>query len=434
MPGPVLHRHSMGNMTPPQSRRMQLLMAVAIQGIGALVVLATNAYLLDRLGGATYQKLATLLSIFVAANYFDFGYLGRVRIAAASSGLTDAGRRQVLGRLFWAFTTRIAVFELGLWLLVRLTNIQASFLAQVALVLAIAPFVVHVNGLRAFLEGKGALIAASLLRSGFGILVGISPLIALKAMGDPLSFAWLIAGAALVLTLVFFAMAIRWVPLLPGTSGEAEQTLPRSQAIALLETTYVLAGAVFLYADRYALMALENSARAGTYLFVLELVSRVSLLYVPVVMQAFPQLMAHSEREPAAARALLRSTDGKVCVLVVGALGFALAVAALLNGHVRTSVDWTLAMSLAVPLSLAYAFNGSSYLHQRFTTLTHERARPVMLGYAGLVALSAAAFWILYRLWGVSGVAVAFLLRTLAENLLLRWTLRPGHASTEQPG
>ena len=407
-------------MSSTRSRKSQLVLAIGVQGLGALVVLASNALLLTRYGGASYQRLATLLSIFIAANYFDLGYLGKVRVIAASTQIAPADKRWLAGREFWRFSARIALFELGLAAVWFVAGRRSPLLTDGAVALAVAPLVVHVNAYRAFLEGSGRLIGSSVLRTAFGILVGVSPFCAVWLLGDLFDFPYVVATVAIVLTAGFYVAAI-------GSAGGrraagAGATLPRSGTIAALETIYILFGAAFLYGDRFALLFLENSARAGTYVFVLELVSRVSLLYVPIVMQGFPRLVQTVESAPREAHAFARRLDRKVLVVIGAAMaaGLVVALALALHGRLPATVDWQLACVLAVPLAMAYTLNASSYLHQRFTIVAHDRPRTVLLGYAGLLAGTALAFVLLYRQFGVVGVAVAFLLRAAGENLFLR--------------
>lgn len=404
------------------SRKSQLFLAIGVQGLGALVVLGSNALLLTRYGGASYQRIATLLSIFIAANYFDLGYLGKVRVIAASTQIAPADKRRLAGLEFWRFSGRIALFELGLAAVWFIAGRGSEFLSRGAVALAVAPLVIHVNAFRAFLEGSGDLIASSVLRTAFGILVGVSPFCAVWLLGDLFAFPYVVATVACILTAGFYGVAIGTAGW--GRAAATAATLPRAGTIAALETIYILFGAAFLYGDRFALLALENSARAGTYVFVLELVSRVSLLYVPIVMQGFPRLVQSIESAPQEAHAFARRLDRKVLGVIGGAMAIGWVAAVALRGHLPATVDWQLACVLAFPLALAYTLNASSYLHQRFTIVAHDRPRAVLIGYAALLALTAIVFLVLYRQFGVLGVAIAFLFRAAGENLFLRRILR----------
>ena len=405
-----------------ESNSTVLLQAIGIQALAAVVVLVSNAALLTIYGGAAYQQLATLLSILVAANYLDFGYLGKVRIAAASSLLEPEERRLLTGRLFWAFSTRVAVFEIALLAGRLLPGQRSRLVDEIMAVIAVAPLVVHVNAFRAFLEGRGRIVAASVVRGGCGVLLGLSPFFAATALGDVFKFEWVVAVAALIVTVAFFAAAI-------GVSGFRGQssvrpTLPRAGTITALETTYVLAGAVFLYGDRFVLLALENSARAGTYVFVVELVSRLSLVYVPLVMQLFPRLVALAERDAPAGHALLAKLDRRVLTVVGSIVLAGVCAGAALAPFLPGPVDWRVAAMLAVPLGIAYTLNASTFVHQRYTVIAHDRPRTILAGYVPLLALVALSFALLYPVLGVVGLAVTFLVRAAAENALMRWIVR----------
>lgn len=417
------------------SRNAKLLVSIGVPGLAALAVLAANALMLTTYGGATYQRLATLLSVFVAANYFDFGYLGQVRVAAATSRLAPAARRTLVRGLFWSFTRRTLAFEAILGLAAFADGGRHPTALGFAVVAAIAPLVIHVNALRAWLEGADRLASASILRAAFGILVGVSPFVAASTLGDPFRFPWIVAVSALAVAVGFYAVACAGGARDAYADPAGPPVLARAGAIAALETIYVLCGAAFLYGDRYALLALENSARAGTYVFVLEMVSRVSLLYVPVVMLAFPRLVALAESEPAAAAALARRVDRRVLAVVGAALGMGLAVAGALAlaGVLPGKVDWRFAWTLAVPLSAAYVFNASSYLHQRLTVVAHDRPAQILGGYLVVLAATVAAFVGLYLAFGVPGAAAAFLLRTVLENVFLRRAVRPLARGGAQP-
>lgn len=388
------------------------------------ITLVTVPLYLEAIGIERYGVLALIWVLVGYFAFFDFG-IGRAtaqRMARLSGD--DAPSRN---RLFWtSFSLTLALACLaGLlsWPIAKILiprlevahRLQAELALSLPLIVMAVPVGIVQSVINGALEGRRA----------FG------PINAVMVVGNaltallPLFFAWLftpeiptlIAGTLLARLVVLSAQALLCKRLIPLSAP----TRPKVEEISGLlrfggwVTVSGIAGPLLVYFDRFAIGAWIGGAALGFYVIGFNLVAQLQLLPAALARSIFPRLSELGEDE-----AVGRSNDA-ICAVA----GVITPVAAIACVAARPFLELWLGSAVAeqaapVTVLLLVGFWANALAQVPLVRL-HSAGRPDLSAKVHLLELGpyAAALWTGISLIRLSGAAIAWSLRTIADLVAL---------------
>lgn len=406
------------------SRRADLVWALSIQFLlaGAAVLATWNV--LGTFGSVFFVRYSSVCAVFMIINYFDFGAIGIARRIGADPGASFLEREgqflSCIGTILRrsAVVSVVAAVVLAALFLTGITSFGGiSYLRSLVAAAAVSPLFICLGALRGYLEGCGKMWRASLLRGGNGLVIAASPLIAALLPWGVELFFWIPPLAV--------AAVLAGAYLRSRSNGAIAIGVPVDYAsVGRTELTYTIAGVVFLYLDRYVIGWFGRSSEGGNYLFALDMVARSSLLYVPLVLNQFPRMVALSGGSVRDAWGLVLGSAKTSSVAVGSLLLVACSVGWSVREHLPARVSegtfwWAFSF-----ISAAYAIQASNFAFQKFLGVNLRTVTGLVRSYAGIVVVYSLAVVLVVWKIGVMGLPLAFLGRSALEYVLLRLASR----------
>ena len=396
--------------------------------IPLLLALVTVPWIIGGYGLDRYGVLAIALVLLAYFNVFDLG-IGRAttRFLAEASGSTT--RRE--GAIFWSalllnlvlgLVGGLALAALVPWLASGILRVPADLAheARVALygVALLIPIAILGASVTAAFEAYHRFDLANLLQLPASILTQLLPLIALRWTHNIGIVVLALAGVRLVLLGIALLVALRAFPALRGGSGIDAIEARRLLGFGGWLTVTNIVGPLMVNADRLLIGAVLGMAAVAYYSTPSDIVFRLLVLPAALMRVAFPIVGAAT---PESARQLWGSM-----VRVMSALTLALGMVALpllvlgpLLLHYWLGAEFAReAGSVLQILAIAMLVNG---LAQVPYTWVQGYGRPDLTAKLHLAELVAyiPLLWVLLRVFGIVGAAVAWTLRVAIDSAVL---------------
>ncbi|QQS05318.1 MAG: hypothetical protein IPK50_00055 [Fibrobacterota bacterium] len=402
------------------SSRGKLLTALAVQFFLAGAAVIATWKVLGNFGSDFFVRYSSVSAVFLIINYFDFGAIGVARRIGADP-MVDRNSRdgQFLGciaailRRSIVFSTVAAIVLLAM-LVMGISKIgEISYLRSLLAAAAVSPLFICVGALRGYLEGCGMLWQATLVRGGNGLVIAASPLIAALSPWGSDAFFFLPPAAALCL--------LGWLFLHGKAMGVVLRSVPAAFAgVGRTELTYTVSGVVFLYLDRYVIGWFGRAAEGGHYLFALDMVARSSLLYVPLVLNRFPEMVEISGKSMADGWSFVKANAFSSSTILGAALLSATMLGWFLRSHLpREFSSGSFWWSFGV-VSCAYVLQASNFAYQKYLGVNLSEVGGLARIYAGVVCAFVVTVLVVVWKVGVAGLPLAFLSRAAIEFGVLR--------------
>lgn len=376
---------------------------------------------------------------FLGLAWTLIGYLGLLdlglarvvlrRVAQATTPERRAVERSVVTRIcavLFAVSLPVVIL-VGLfapvqWLLGR--DAAPALIDEAALalriVLAALPLVIVTGVLRGVLDGRLWFGTSNLLKIVFGALTYLAPMLA--AFWQP-TLPVLVGAIALGRLLALIAHAGAASAALPDTG---KRVVTRMQLMPLLAeggwyTVTSIVGPLMVSFDRFAVASLVSLAAAAYYIVPQDVVLRLLLLPAALAGTVFP-MMAHAHGTGNEAR---QHDLGQRSFMAALALGLPLCVLLALTAEPALRI-WMGAdfarESAGVAAIFAIGLLANCAAQVPYAAI-QAAGRADLTGKLHLAELPFYAAWLLPLVWqwGLTGAAIAWTLRTMADCLALLW-------------
>jgi len=399
-------------------------------GLGAPLVVAvfTIPVLLRELGNAQFGLLTLIWAVVSYFGLFDLG-LGRAltlqlaalfakaELALVGPTVTTAGALMAaLGVLAGVAMALAAPWGIGL--IHEVPDTRQAIRAVQALALSM-PAIVLTSGLRGILEARHAFGTVNLIRLPMGLFTFVGPLAVVLWLGARLDWIALVLclgrWVALIAHLIF---AWRVIPR-EGRRWSFQPSLVRPLCVSGGWLTVSNIISPFMgYADRFVIGAMVSAAAVAFYATPNELITKLWIVPGALTAVLFPAFASHlAERSEALQPLFRQAVHGLFLVMLPLTLFFALFAHEVLatwihEDFARQSADLMRVFALGMLLN--------SLAHVPFTLIQSSgRAKLTAWIHAVELPLFLLALWLLTRAYGLSGAAMAWLLRIAVDTALM---------------
>jgi O-antigen/teichoic acid export membrane protein len=398
-------------------------------GSPLLVAFVSIPILIHGLGTDRFGVIALAWTLIGYAGLFDLG-LGRALTKLVSEKL-GSGREHEIPELFWTSQTMMmmlgvvgaAVFALcSHGLVYRVLKIPAALQSDAlnsfyALAVSV-PIVISTAGLRGFLEAQQAFGVINLIRVPMGIFTFAGPLLVLPFSNHIFPIIVVLVGGRVVgwMAHLFFCLRVT-----PGLANELAIRPHHIRPLFVLGgwmTVSNVVGPLMLYIDRFVIGALVSAAAVAYYATPFEVVTKLLMVSSAVSAVMFPAFSLSSARDRRRLGALYRSTTLYVLAILLPLVAVLIAIArpglSLWLGVDFAMHSFRIAQFLLVG-TLALAVAALPF------ALLQGLGRPDIPAKLNLVEFpfyAAALYWLI-QIYGVTGAAVAWMLRSSIDAVLL---------------
>lgn len=405
--------------------------SLAVPAIAAVFLVPVTV---DALGPARFGLLALAWAVAEGSGMFDFG-LGRatVRFVADATGRGGGNLREIVTA---SFTTQVVagmaagllLFLLAPILVLRVFTISASAVAEATpmfRVLALhLPVLLGAAALRAALEGAQRFDLSAALRIPSGIASVAIPALAASAGHSLATILWWLLAARFVLLIVSAAAVSR--SLLHGYWGLSVhlQTLREMVRYSGWVAVSTALGPLLGSFDRFVVGSAVGVTALGYYTGAAEAANRFLLIPVTAFSALLPALAAtdaQGERGRAliVTRAARRQMAALLFPLCLALLAFAPSV---LNVWLGAEFGRVAGPALRI-LAVGVFFNGLSHLPLALLYGSNRPDLPAKIHLAEILVYLPLTV-MLVRRFGISGAAMAWAARCVADLVLYEWISR----------
>jgi O-antigen/teichoic acid export membrane protein len=398
-------------------------------GSPLLVAFFSIPILIHRLGTDRFGVIALAWTLVGYAGLFDLG-LGRALTKLVSEKLGN-GREQEIPELFWTSQTMMmalglagaSFFALGIHSLVHgilkiPTALQSDALhAFYALAISI-PIVISTAGLRGFLEAKQSFGLINLIRVPMGIFTFAGPLLVLPFSDHIFPITVVLVLGRVVAWMTHLFLCFRVMPVLAHELAVRPQHMRALFLLGGWMTVSNVVGPTMLYMDRFVIGALVSAAAVTYYATPYEVVTKLLIVSGAVSAVMFPAFSLSSVQDSRRLGALYRRTTSYILAILIPLTVVLIAIArpglSLWLGSNFSTHSYRIAQLLLVG-TLALAVEALPF------ALLQGLGRPDIPAKLNLVELpiyAAALYWFI-QTYGVTGAAVAWMLRACADAALL---------------
>ncbi|OFA16269.1 polysaccharide biosynthesis protein [Acidithiobacillus ferrivorans] len=403
------------------------LINLAGAAIPAILLLITVPLYLHLIGEARYGVLAIVWLLLGYFGVFDMGF-GRA-VANRIAALHDASIEKRQG-VFWTGLAISAItgifggiilYLVGDWLFAHVFDINGSLRDEAEnampwMALAL-PLAIIISLLAGALEGRQAFLALNGAQIFGTVLYQLLPLSV--AYAGWITLPYLIFAAIVgrfFSALLLFALSYRYTPLSPHPHLAINEVKPLLHYGGWVTVTG-LVGPLLTVFDRFVIGSRMGMVAVTAYTVPYNLVMYLSILPSSLQTALFPRfaMVGSDEAKVLAARSVLSIAAIMTPVVVIGLLlikpflifwvGTALAEKAIPVGQILLLGIWINTLAF-IPFTYLQG-RGRPDLPAKFHVLE-------LLPYIGIL-------WVFIDLLGVSGAALAWDLRVLADALLLFW-------------
>jgi len=401
-------------------------------GAPMLVGVFTIPYLISSLGIEAFGILTLVWALVGYFSFFDFG-LGRAltqQIAMKRSiGIENEIPRIIkAGLVFTALTGLLGgalLFVLAPKLSQSWLNISASLQSNALSSLMIAsvgiPFTTLTTGFRGILEGFEDFKTANILRVILGVANFALPALAVFIIGASLEYAVASLVAARFLILILHYLLVnekisnKWMRAKLGYSDFKNLT-----GFGLWMTISNVISPLMVTADRFVISSVLGAAFVAYYTVPFEVLVRILIIPGALTAALFPKITSLINIDLKGAEKLyVRSLK------LVAAVLFPVILITIVGAHFGLSIwiskdfadkAWLVAAILAVGIG----FNGMAQIPHATIQAAGNVRLTAFIHFAELI-LYIPILFVALKLFGINGAAVAWVLRVLADFLILRF-------------
>ncbi len=400
-------------------------------GSPLLIAFFSIPILIHRLGTGRFGVITLAWTLIGYAGLFDLG-LGRALTKLVSEKLGN-GREQEIPELFW--TSQTLMMALGLagaslfaWgihplvygILKIPTALQSDALyAFYALAISI-PIVISTAGLRGFLEAQQSFGLINLIRAPMGIFTFAGPLLVLPFSEHLFPITVALVVGRVVAWMAHLFLCFRVMPVLAHELAVRPQHMGALFTLGGWMTVSNVVGPIMLYMDRFVIGALVSAAAVAYYATPYEVVTKLLIVSSAVSAVMFPAFSLSSAKNSDSRRlgALYRRTTWYILAILIPLTAVLIAIArpglSLWLGSNFSMHSYRIAQLLLVG-TLALAVGALPF------SLLQGLGRPDIPAKLNLMELpfyAAALYWFI-QTYGVTGAAVAWMLRASGDAALL---------------
>ncbi len=398
-------------------------------GSPLLVAFVSIPILIHRLGADRFGVIALAWTLIGYAGLFDLG-LGRALTKLVSEKL-GSGREEEIPELFWTSQAMMtvlgfvgaAVFALGSYqlaygILKIPTAIQSDALYSFYALAVSVPIVISTAGLRGFLEAQQAFGLINLIRVPMGIFTFAGPLLVLPFSAHIFPITVVLVAGRVAGWMAHLYLCFRVMPALARELAVRPQHIRPLFILGGWMTVSNVAGPMMLYIDRFVIGALVSTAAVTYYATPYEVVTKLLILSSAVSAVMFPAFSLSSNQDRHRLGALYRATTLYILAILLPLVGVLIMIArpglSLWLGSDFAMHSYRIAQLLLVG-TLALATGALPF------ALLQGLGRPDIPAKLNLVEFpfyAAALYWLI-QTYGVTGAAVAWMLRASVDAVLL---------------
>ncbi|HEY5799628.1 MAG TPA: flippase [Burkholderiaceae bacterium] len=358
---------------------------------------------------------------------FDFG-LGRALTQVLSRYIAD-GRAHEQHAVLWSalalmglmgLAAGAALYLLAPWLVQTVLNVpaplQAEARAAIAAIAPAIPFVVVSTALRGVLEACQNFKLLNLVRTPLGVLTYAAPLLVLP-FSTSLVPVFAVMGLVRMLTVLLLLWAcVRTMADFWTVRIEARRLPELLRYGGWLTVTNVI-GPVMVNMDRFFIASVLSLAAVAYYTTPFEMITRLLVVPGAIAGVCFP-MFAQLAGKPAESRALYRKSVRYSALFLALSCGFVAVFAhAILNLWLGPEFAAEGADALRW-LALGVAINGVAHIPYALVQGSGD-ARATALFHLLELAVYLPLLYVLIRLHGITGVAIAWCVRVTLDAALL---------------
>ena len=417
-------------VTPRRGRlAANLAWNLAGESMPVLAAAAAIPILLHKLGPDRFGVLTLSWMIAGYFGLFDFG-LGRALTKAMAQELS-IGRGAKAATLFWTSLAMMLVLgaaagltlaSMAPWLTRSALKIPLALRAETLAgfyVIAIGlPMLISSSALRAALIAADRFDLLNFIRTPSGILSFVAPVLMLPFTR---SLAWLIGALIVNRALswaIYFGVIVRALPELRFHPRIDLACVPPLLGFGAWITVSNVITPMMVYLDRFLIGALLSMAALTAYSVPMEIVSKSFILPAAVSGVMFPAFARSFPSAPAVITALfgraLKLVALVLCPLCAAVAAFSPQIMSLWIGQQFAAQSAAVLQILAVGAFVT----GLSWIP---LALLHGAHRPDLPAKIHLIdfPIYALVLWICVRRFGLTGAALTWSGRLLAENLVM---------------
>lgn len=373
------------------------------------------------------ERFGVLQMAWVFLGYFGVLDLGLGKATAYFLAKPDgeaASGREVLytslamsvgiGLLIGAVFYLIAILFFG-----ALFQVPDALRAEVLPVLPVLALAVPVGVLTstysAALQGRGQFLTVNVLGTGSTILFQLAPLAVALLVAPTLTLIVPVAIGARLLGLVAYGAACTRVIGAPGRGLVSTRTMRALMGYGGWAAVSSLLAPMLQLADRMSIGAVLGAAAVATYTIPIQFAQRMTVLPSSVALALFPKLVGATAEERTR---IVRENMNGMGALLLAVLAVAIPIfpeflRVWLGSHYQPSLGTT-----AVVLLVGFFFNGLA-LYPCIQLQASGAPRKIAESYAYQIPVYFGLLYLLMRLFGVEGAAMALAARFGIDLVLL---------------
>ncbi len=402
-------------------------------GLPLLVAVFSIPVLIRELGEARFGLLTLIWAIVSYLSLFDLG-LGRALTQQLAVVLEGKNRERAGAMVatamaimtFFGVVAGILLAVAGPWALgwIKAVPDRGEAVNAIWIMALVMPAVVATSGLRGVLEARHAFAVVNAIRLPMGLLTFLGPLAVVWAGVPRLDAITLVLALGRVMTCMLHAWYARRALGADAGKWEFDRSLVRPLCTTGgWMTVSNVVSPLMSYADRFIVGAVLSSAAVAYYVTPQELITKLSILPNALTAVLFPTLAAQLIKRDGAATALVRrATFWIYLALLPITAAFALFSRELLT--IWVGADFAMQSYGVLQIFAAGMF--ITCLAQIPFTVLQGAGRANVTAAAHLVEAPffMVALWVLCHAYGVTGAAIAWLLRVAVDAVIMFWGAR----------
>lgn len=398
-------------------------------GLPMVAALATIPFLIRGLGEERFGVLGVVWVVIGYFGLFDFGF-GRALTKVVAERL-GGGREEKLSGVVW--TTLLAMLLLGAvggaalglvapWLTLRVLEIPAA-LQEEALhafyLMALAlPWVISTSGLMAILEANQKFGVVNALRIPLALFNYVGPLAVIPFSDSLVPVVVLLVAGRFLAWVGYLAACLRTLPVLrQGIALEWAEVRGLARFGGWMTVSNIVSP-LMTYVDRFLIGALISMAAVAYYVTPYELATKLWLVPTSILGVLFPAFAATFAHDRTRTVALF---DRAIRAIFLIMFPVALVIITLAREGMGLWLGADFAANSAGVLQWLVLGVFINCLGQAPFSLLQGIGRPDITGKLHLMELPfyVGAIWGLSRVFGLEGVAMAWVFRVSIDTLVL---------------
>jgi O-antigen/teichoic acid export membrane protein len=399
------------------------------QGLPLLFALFAIPYLISGLGTSRFGVLALAWMVIGYFSLFDLG-LGRALTKIVAEKLGSEQEAQVPHAVWTALALMLGFGIVGAlvalfsspWLVHSVLKVpevlESETLNAFYILSATIPSVIVTSGLRGVLEAYQRFGAINLIRSVLGALNFIGPLLVLPFSTSLLPIVAFLSISRGLACLIHLGLCLRAVPVMRRKISLSKKLLRPLLSLGGWMTVSNVVGPLMVYLDRFLIGAILSMAAVAYYVTPYEVVTKLWLIPGALAGVLFPAFAATLETERQHAAQLFRRGVKAIfvsmfplCLVIVAFAeeGLDLWLGSEFAKNSTPVMQWltvgVLINSLAqMPFALVQGAGRADV-----TAKLHLAELPLYLF----------ALWVLLETFGITGAAIAWVLRVAVDTVIL---------------